>query len=90
MDGRFALARPDDRVQLEIEIRKAHVLCVVYAIDNPHSFDRIPTYWLPYFKQLGVNASAVFYINSRDTKTSLGTRDIGRKQDRLEKWCRAQ
>ena len=31
------------------------MICVFYAIDNPHSFDRIPTYWLPYFRQLGVN-----------------------------------
>jgi Ras family protein T1 len=44
-----------DRPHLESEIRKAHVICVVYAIDNPNSFDRIPTYWLPHFRQLGVN-----------------------------------
>ena len=47
----------NDRQHLESEIRKAHVICVVYSIDNPNSFDRIPTYWLPYFRQLGVNAS---------------------------------
>ncbi len=46
---------PQDRSHLEAEIRKAHVICVVYSIDNPNSFDRIPTYWLPYFRQLGVN-----------------------------------
>ncbi len=48
---------PNDRQHLESEIRKAHVICVVYSIDNPNSFDRIPTYWLPYFRQLGVNVS---------------------------------
>lgn len=50
-------AGAEDRAHLEAEIRKAHVICVVYAIDNAHSFDRIPTYWLPYFRQLGVNVS---------------------------------
>jgi Ras family protein T1 len=49
------LAGPQDRPHLESEIRKAHVICVVYSIDNPNSFDRIPTYWLPQFHQLGVN-----------------------------------
>jgi hypothetical protein len=48
-------AAPQDRPHLESEIRKAHVICVVYSIDNPGSFDRIPTYWLPHFRQLGVN-----------------------------------
>lgn len=47
-----------DRAHLEAEIRKAHVICVVYAIDNPSSFDRIPTYWLPLFRALGVNVRA--------------------------------
>ena len=49
------LAGPQDRQHLESEIRKAHVICVVYSVDNPNSFDRIPTYWLPQFHQLGVN-----------------------------------
>ena len=48
-------AGPHDRIHLESEIRKAHVICIVYSIDNPNSFDRIPTYWLPHFRQLGVN-----------------------------------
>jgi Ras family protein T1 len=49
------IAGPQDRTRLEAEIRKAHVICVVYSIDDPGSFDRIPTYWLPHFRQLGVN-----------------------------------
>ena len=53
-------AGPHDRIHLESEIRKAHVICVVYSIDNPNSFDRIPTYWLPHFRQLGVNVSVLF------------------------------
>ena len=51
------LAAPKDRAHLDSELRKAHVICVVYSIDNPNSFDRIPTYWLPYFRSLGVNVS---------------------------------
>ena len=58
IDAPFA-ANAQDRAHLESEIRKAHVICVVYAIDNPLSFDRIPNYWLPYFRQLGVNVCPI-------------------------------
>ncbi|KAJ2919163.1 hypothetical protein MD484_g1246, partial [Candolleomyces efflorescens] len=61
-------AGPHDRLHLESEIRKAHVICVVYAIDNPNSFDRIPTYWLPHFRQLGVNVPVILVGNKIDLR----------------------
>ncbi|KAH9480307.1 ERMES complex Ca(2+)-binding regulatory GTPase gem1 [Psilocybe cubensis] len=61
-------AGPQDRVRLESEIRKAHVICVVYSIDNPGSFDRIPTYWLPHFRQLGVNVPVILVGNKIDLR----------------------
>lgn len=72
-------ASAQDKAHLEAEIRKAHVICVVYAIDNPHSFDRIPTYWLPYFRQLGVNVRG--FINARNlgAHAPTGTRHLGWK-----------
>ncbi|KZT44609.1 mitochondrial Rho GTPase [Sistotremastrum suecicum HHB10207 ss-3] len=57
-----------DRPHLESEIRKAHVICVVYAIDNPQSFDRLPTYWLPYFRSLGVNVPVILVGNKIDLR----------------------
>lgn len=59
---------PQDRQHLESEIRKAHVICVVYAIDNPNSFDRIPTYWLPCFRSLGVNVPVILVGNKMDLR----------------------
>ncbi|ETW81671.1 hypothetical protein HETIRDRAFT_36706 [Heterobasidion irregulare TC 32-1] len=59
---------PQDKQHLETEIRKAHVICVVYSIDNPNSFDRIPTYWLPYFRQLGVNIPVILVGNKIDLR----------------------
>lgn len=53
--GISRIARAEDRLHLENEIRKAHVVGIVFAIDNPNSFDRIPTYWLPTIRSLGVN-----------------------------------
>lgn len=57
-----------DRSHLESEIRKAHVICVVYAIDDPNSFVRIPAYWLPLFRQLGVNVPVILVGNKIDLR----------------------
>ncbi|KZV93467.1 mitochondrial Rho GTPase [Exidia glandulosa HHB12029] len=61
-------AGPLDRTHLETEIRKAHVICVVYAIDNPNSFQRVPTYWLPHFRKLGVNVPVILVGNKIDLR----------------------
>jgi GTPase SAR1 family protein len=58
----------DDKQHLESEIRKAHVICVVYSIEKADSFDRIPTYWLPYFRQLGVNVPVILIGNKIDLR----------------------
>jgi len=59
---------PDDKQHLESEIRKAHVICVVYSIESANTFDRIPTYWLPYFRQLGVNVPVILIGNKIDLR----------------------
>ncbi|CAG8461994.1 8997_t:CDS:10 [Acaulospora morrowiae] len=50
-------ARAEYREQLETEIRKAHVICIVYSVDDQHTFNRLASYWLPYIRGLGVNVS---------------------------------
>ncbi|OZJ02426.1 Mitochondrial Rho GTPase 1, partial [Bifiguratus adelaidae] len=52
-------ARPENREQLETEIRKAHVICIVYSISDPNTFNRLPIFWLPYIRSLGVNVPIV-------------------------------
>ncbi|KZT55454.1 mitochondrial Rho GTPase [Calocera cornea HHB12733] len=61
-------ARSQDRQRLDSELRKAHVICVVYGIDNPHSFDRVPTYWLPYIRSVGVNVPIILVGNKIDLR----------------------
>ncbi|KAH9980350.1 mitochondrial Rho GTPase [Lactifluus volemus] len=61
-------AGPNDKHHLELEIRKAHVICVVYAIDNSNSFNRISAYWLPYFRQLGINVPVILVGNKIDLR----------------------
>ncbi|KAF8158952.1 mitochondrial Rho 1 [Mycena galopus ATCC 62051] len=69
-------AGPQDRAHLESEIRKAHVICVVYSIDNPNSFDRIPTFWLPHFRQLGVNVPVILVGNKIDLRGNITNEDL--------------
>lgn len=40
----------------------------MYSIDNVNSFDRIPSYWLPYFRQLGVNIPVILIGNKIDLR----------------------
>ncbi|KAI8093282.1 EF hand associated-domain-containing protein [Halteromyces radiatus] len=61
-------ARPEHREQLEAEIRKAHVICIVYAIDDPNTFNRLPLYWLPYIRSLGVNVPSILVGNKIDLR----------------------
>ncbi|KAL7747724.1 ERMES complex Ca(2+)-binding regulatory GTPase gem1 [Sorochytrium milnesiophthora] len=61
-------SRPENREQLETEIRKAHVICIVYSVADHASFERVPTYWLPYIKSLGVNIPVVLVGNKIDIR----------------------
>lgn len=35
---------------LNEEISRAHVVCVVYAVDDDDTLDRITSHWLPYIR----------------------------------------
>jgi Ras family protein T1 len=75
----YPTAGPQDRAHLESEIRKAHVICVVYSIDNPNSFDRIPTFWLPHFRQLGVNVILLSWLRNQTDERFKGPGYFGRQ-----------
>ncbi|CAJ0823011.1 13734_t:CDS:10, partial [Entrophospora sp. SA101] len=60
--------RSENRDQLENEIKKAHVICIVYSIENTHTFSRLASYWLPYIRSLGVNVPVVLVGNKIDLR----------------------
>lgn len=64
----MGLARPEDRLELESEVRQAQVICLVYAVDDGKTFGRIVSYWLPYIRSLGVNVPVVLVGNKIDTR----------------------
>ncbi|KAL1922288.1 uncharacterized protein VTP21DRAFT_9827 [Calcarisporiella thermophila] len=61
-------SRPENREQLEMEIRKANVICIVYAIDDDITFGRLASHWLPYIRSLGVNVPIVLVGNKIDLR----------------------
>lgn len=41
--------------QLAEEIQKAHVICVVYSVDDEDTLDKAVSYWLPLVRQHSFN-----------------------------------
>lgn len=37
--------------QLNEQIKRASVICVVYAVDDEESLDRVSSYWMPLIRQ---------------------------------------
>lgn len=62
-------ASAEHRNNLEAELRRANVICIVYSISAPSSFDRIPTYWLPYIRSLGINVPVILVGNKIDLRS---------------------
>jgi len=54
---------------MESEVRRAHVVAIVYAVNDARSFDRIAEYWLPTLRSLGVNVPVVLVGNKIDLRS---------------------
>ncbi|GAA6013790.1 hypothetical protein JCM11491_005100 [Sporobolomyces phaffii] len=72
--------RQNDRNHLVNEIRKAHVVAIVYAVDDPTSFDRVPTYWLPTIRSLGVNVPVILIGNKIDRRDAPNHAPLSNQQ----------
>lgn len=55
---------PADRPALIKELRKANVICLIYA--DSYSGERISLFWLPFFRSLGLNLPVVLCANKCD------------------------
>ncbi|KAJ3408620.1 ERMES complex Ca(2+)-binding regulatory GTPase gem1 [Chytridiales sp. JEL 0842] len=62
------LARPENKEQLEAEIRRADVICIMYAVNDAETFNRVPGFWLPYIRKLGRNVPVVLVGNKIDVR----------------------
>ncbi|KAK9456671.1 EF hand associated-domain-containing protein [Dipodascopsis uninucleata] len=57
-------SRIQERQTLNREIRRASVILLVYS--DHYTSERIPLFWLPYFRSLGVNVPVVLCSNKND------------------------
>ncbi|ODN75133.1 mitochondrial Rho GTPase 1 [Cryptococcus amylolentus CBS 6039] len=59
---------PRSRPHLLNAISRAHVICLVYSIADPSSFDRVAEYWLPLFRREGINVPVILVGNKIDMR----------------------
>ncbi|KAJ1857620.1 ERMES complex Ca(2+)-binding regulatory GTPase gem1 [Coemansia sp. RSA 1822] len=67
-------SKSEDQDMLERELRKANVVCIVYAVDERSSFTQVHEYWLPLLRRQGVNLPVILVGN----KVDMRDEDTGR------------
>ena len=58
----------ENRAQLELEIKKASVIILVYNVVDVDSFDRISSFWIPLFRKLGIYIPVIICGNKSDLR----------------------
>ena len=67
-------ALPQERINLDKEIRKSNVILLVYS--DHYSYERVALWWLPHFRSLGVNVPVVLCANKSDLSTNIDTDQV--------------
>ncbi|KAJ2808320.1 ERMES complex Ca(2+)-binding regulatory GTPase gem1 [Coemansia helicoidea] len=61
-------SRGDEQDALETELRKANVVCIVYAVDERESFRRTHEHWLPFLRRQGLSLPVILVGNKVDMR----------------------
>ncbi len=67
-------ALPQERANLNKEIRKANVILLVYS--DHYSYERVALFWMPHFRSLGVNVPVVLCANKSDISVHVTTEQV--------------
>ena len=67
-------ALPQERINLNKEIRKSNVILLVYS--DHYSYERVALFWLPHFRSLGVNVPVVLCANKSDLSGDVNTEQV--------------
>jgi hypothetical protein len=51
----WLLPRQEDKMKLEMEVKKADAIVLTYSCDRAQTLDRLSTYWLPELRRLEVS-----------------------------------
>jgi len=72
-----AMEQTDD--QLAEEIQKAHVICVVYSVDDEDTLNRTVSYWLPLIRKCSPdNRCPVVLVGNKIDLVDYSTIDVSR------------
>ena len=63
-------ALPQERANLNKEIRKSNVILLVYS--DHYSYERVGLFWMPHFRSLGVNVPVVLCASKSDLSGNNG------------------
>lgn len=64
-------ALPQERANLNKEIRKSNVILLVYS--DHYSYERVALFWMPHFRSLGVNVPVVLCASKSDLSANVDT-----------------
>jgi Ras family protein T1 len=65
--------------QLAEEIQKAHVICVVYSVDDEDTLNRAVSYWLPLIRRCSSdNRCPVVLVGNKIDLVDYSTIDVSR------------
>ncbi len=67
-------ALPQERTNMNKEIRKANVILLVYS--DHYSYERVALFWMPHFRSLGVNVPVVLCANKSDIFAHVTTEQV--------------
>lgn len=67
-------ALPQERANLNKEIRKSNVILLVYS--DHYSYERVALFWMPHFRSLGVNVPVVLCANKSDLSGNVNTDQV--------------
>lgn len=65
---------PQERQNMNKEIRKASVILLVYS--DHYSYERVALFWMPHFRSLGVNVPVVLCANKSDVCSHVNTEQV--------------
>jgi hypothetical protein len=73
----WLLPRQEDKMKLEMEVKKADAIVLTYSCDRAQTLDRLSTYWLPELRRLEVSCLSslscsmpwsLVYLSGRQSK----------------------
>lgn len=80
IDWTIAAAEQTDD-QLAEEIQKAHVICVVYSVDDEDTLDRAASYWLPLIRRCSSdNRCPVVLVGNKIDLVDYSTIEVGKPE----------